>query len=413
LKKSAPFIVALGAIAYVSAITQRSTIGIASLVATDRFHTNAEQLSMLTVTQLIVYAIMQIPAGLLLDRFGSRVLLSIGALSMAAGQYVVAFAPTLGTAVAGRMLVGFGDAFTFLSLIRLINGWYSGRRASQLQQWLGNGGQVGQIVSAIPFSFVLQTQGWEKSFAVWATIALIIGTLSWFLIVDDPVKVEHKRLNLRDAALQLRNSVRLDSTKMAFWAHFSTQSSTTVIVLLWGVPFLEHGEGLPHPTVVAIFSGFVVFGILFGLVFGQLCAHRPGWRRSAMTVTASSLLVSWVVMLAWPGHAPIWVIWIWALASAANAPASMVAFDYTREYVAKRDLGATNGFVNIGGFLATFTMMFVIGALLDFFYISIGKAQGLPLFSLPGFKVALITVIVVIGGGFLTYLRYERKTVQG
>lgn len=131
-----------------------------------------------------------------------------------------------------------------------------------------------------------------------------------------------------------------------------------------------------------------------------------------MTVTASSLLVSWVVMLAWPGHAPIWVIWIWALASAANAPASMVAFDYTREYVAKRDLGATNGFVNIGGFLATFTMMFVIGALLDFFYISIGKAQGLPLFSLPGFKVALITVIVVIGGGFLTYLRYERKTVQ-
>ncbi|MDE2408892.1 MAG: MFS transporter, partial [Actinomycetales bacterium] len=98
-------------------------MGIASLVATDRFHTTAEQLSTLAVAQLIVYAAMQIPVGLLLDRYGARVLLSIGALSMAAGQYTVAFAPSLGIAVVGRMLVGFGDAFTFISMIRLINGW--------------------------------------------------------------------------------------------------------------------------------------------------------------------------------------------------------------------------------------------------------------------------------------------------
>ena len=70
-------------------------MGIASLVATDRFQTTAEQLSMLAVAQLIVYAAMQIPVGLLLDRWGPRRLLSIGALSMALGQYVVAFAPAL------------------------------------------------------------------------------------------------------------------------------------------------------------------------------------------------------------------------------------------------------------------------------------------------------------------------------
>jgi len=150
-RRSAAFIVTLGVLAYISAVTQRSTMGIASLVATSRFHTTAEQLSTLAVAQLVVYAAMQIPVGLLLDRFGARLLLTVGAISMALGQYVVAFAPNLETAVAGRMLVGFGDAFTFISMIRLINGWYQGKRASQLQQWMGNGGQIGQIVSGAAF----------------------------------------------------------------------------------------------------------------------------------------------------------------------------------------------------------------------------------------------------------------------
>ncbi|MEY2945390.1 MAG: hypothetical protein RL243_132, partial [Actinomycetota bacterium] len=181
-------------------------MGIASLVATDRFQTTAEQLSTLAVAQLIVYAAMQIPVGLLLDRYGARVLLTIGALSMAAGQYTVAFAPNLGVAVVGRMLVGFGDAFTFISMIRLINGWYTGKRASQLQQWLGNGGQIGQIVSAIPFAYLLHLDGWTTSFSVWATIALILAVASWVLIADEPNPVKHERLNLGERLGLLRES---------------------------------------------------------------------------------------------------------------------------------------------------------------------------------------------------------------
>jgi MFS family permease len=385
-------------------------MGIASLVATDRFHTTAEQLSTLAVAQLIVYAAMQIPVGLMLDRYGPRMLLSIGALSMAAGQYTVAFAPSLSIAVVGRMLVGFGDAFTFISMIRLINGWYSGKRASQLQQWLGNGGQVGQIVSAVPFSYLLHLQGWSSSFAVWATIALILGVASWVLIVDEPNNVSHQKLNLRERMGLLRASVKLSSTRMAFWVHFCTQSSTTVIVLLWGVPFLEQAEGLDKATVTAILSSFVVIGFVFGLVFGQLCAHRPQWRRAALTATALLMLGSWVALLLVPGRAPLWLIVVWLVFTSMNAPASMVAFDYTRQYVPKHELGAANGFVNIGGFVATFSMMFIIGVILDAYFATVGKAARLGLYSLGGFRLAFISVIVVIGFGLVMYLWNERKT---
>jgi MFS family permease len=412
-RRSAAFIVTLGVLAYISAVTQRSTMGIASLVATSRFHTTAEQLSTLAVAQLVVYAAMQIPVGLLLDRFGARLLLTVGAISMALGQYVVAFAPNLETAVAGRMLVGFGDAFTFISMIRLINGWYQGKRASQLQQWMGNGGQIGQIISALPFSYLLHADGWVVAFAVWATIALIIGVAAWILIADEPTRVEHKQINWRARVAQLRESMKLSSTRMAFWVHFTTQSSTTVIVLLWGVPFLEQAEGLSKPVVIGILSSFVIIGFVFGLLFGQLCAHRPQWRRTALTSTTLIMLSSWVVLIAIPGQAPAWVLVTWLFATSMNAPASMVAFDYTREYVPKHELGAANGFVNIGGFLATFSMMFIIGVILDLYYSLAGKAAGLKLYSLNGFRLAFISVLVVIGGGLAMYRWNEHKTTAG
>ena len=76
---------------------------------------------------------------------------------MALGQLVVAIAPTLEVAVLGRMLVGMGDAFTFISMIRLANNWLSGKRASITQQWLATIGQTGQIASAVPFALLLHT----------------------------------------------------------------------------------------------------------------------------------------------------------------------------------------------------------------------------------------------------------------
>ena len=74
-----------------------------------------------------MYAGLQVPVGVLLDRFGSRRLLVTGALVMAAGQAVLAVSTTTPPAVAGRLLVGVGDAMTFISLLRLVPAWFPTR----------------------------------------------------------------------------------------------------------------------------------------------------------------------------------------------------------------------------------------------------------------------------------------------
>lgn len=84
-----------GAFAYLVAVTNRSSMGIATLAASERFDVTAAALSTLAVVQLIAYAGLQIPVGILLDRFGARKLLIVGALLMSVGQLIVAFSESL------------------------------------------------------------------------------------------------------------------------------------------------------------------------------------------------------------------------------------------------------------------------------------------------------------------------------
>ena len=404
LKRSAPLTVSLGALAYVVAVTQRSTMGVASLDAAARFHTNAEQLSILAVAQLVMYALMQVPVGLLLDRYGARNLIFFGSIFMAAGQLIVAYATALPVGVIGRVLVGFGDAFTFISMIRLINGWYAGKTAARLQQWLGNGGQLGQIVSAVPFAYLLHVTGWTTAFTIWASIALLIAFGVWVFVADDAQQVsEEHSVNLRARIGHLRDSIREPYAKTAFWVHFSTMSPATVLLLLWGIPFLQQAEGLERPVALTLLSSFVFVGIGMGTLIGQVCSTRPELRKATLTTTTSLMLTAWIVVLAWPGKSPIWLLAIWAFSTAANSPASMLAFDYTRQFAPKKQLGSVNGFVNVAGFTASFSMMFLIGVVLDVVYELWGKHSGLQLYSLVGFKLALVVVVLVIAFGHMRY----------
>src|SRR5690625_2972058 len=123
-----------GVFAYIVAVMQRTTLGVAGVAAAERFEVDAALLSSLGVLQLAIYAGMQIPVGMLIDRIGARRLLIIGTVIMLAGQILVGFAPDIVLAVCGRILVGAGDATIFASLVRLTPAWFSGPILSSLLQ---------------------------------------------------------------------------------------------------------------------------------------------------------------------------------------------------------------------------------------------------------------------------------------
>src|SRR3954462_13637594 len=99
-----------GLAAYTIAVLHRTSLGVAGLDAQHRFGVGAGALASFAVLQLLVYAGLQVPAGVLLDRFGSLRLVVAGALTMAGGQTLMALTDSVSGAVIARVLVGAGDA---------------------------------------------------------------------------------------------------------------------------------------------------------------------------------------------------------------------------------------------------------------------------------------------------------------
>ncbi len=126
-------------------------LGVSGLSAADRFSASPGVLSAFVVLQVVVYAGAQVPAGVLLDRYGSRVLIVAGAALMAAGQLTLALTESLPLAIGARAVVGLGDAITFISVLRLVPHWFPPRQVPLLTQLTGICGQVGQVLSAMPF----------------------------------------------------------------------------------------------------------------------------------------------------------------------------------------------------------------------------------------------------------------------
>ena len=135
----------VGLLVYMLAVFHRSSLGVAGLAATERFDISAAQLATFTMLQLLVYAGMQIPVGLLVDRFGSRSVMLVGLLLMTVSQTGFALAESYPLALLARAGVGIGDAMTFICVLRLVSSWFPARRIPFVTQLTGTLGQLGAV----------------------------------------------------------------------------------------------------------------------------------------------------------------------------------------------------------------------------------------------------------------------------
>ncbi len=399
----------VGVFAYMAAVMQRSTLGVAGVSAAERFDTTAALLSTLAVLQLVVYAGLQIPIGLLIDRVGPKLLITVGSVVMVAGQLTLAFASNIGVAILGRMLVGAGDAAVFISLIRLINSWFQGRTVPVLSQWIGNIGQLGQILSAVPFAWLLHEAGWSVAFSAAAALSFAAFVLALAFLADRPPEVpEPPRVaSVKDALHGLVQTLRRPGTQLGFWAHYTTQSSGTMFALFWGFPFLVSALGFDPGFASFCLVLIVLTGVVAGPILGLVTARFPLRRSNVVLAIMTMLGVVWAAVLLWPGTPPTWLVIVLLVSMGLGGPASLIGFDFARSFNPIRSLGSANGIVNVGGFTASFVVMFLVGIILD---AQFDSGLSASLYDLNAFRLAFAVQYVVIGFGVVMLVRARRRT---
>lgn len=376
-----------GVLAYIVGVLHRTSFGVSGLDAADRFGANPSLLSSFVVLQVVVYAAMQIPAGVLLDRVGPRVMIATGAATMVAGQLTLALTESLPLAIAARAVVGIGDAITFISVLRLVPAWFPPRRVPLVSQLTGICGQIGQVLSAVPFLAILHGPGWTAAFVSAAALGVVVFVLSLTVIRDVPPGTERQtqKVTLAESGRQVVRVWRRPGTRLGFFSHMGTQFSITVFTLIWGVPYLSSAQGVSSGVVGIMLTTSVVAAIASGIVVGLLTGRYPN-RRSWMVL---SIMVSnalmWGIVLALPGRAPVWLLFVLIVVISVGGPGSAIGFDYARTFNPSVALGTAQGMVNIGGFLASLLVMQAMGLILN----------ALGGYTLDAFRVAWLTQYVI------------------
>lgn len=390
---------------YVLAVFHRSSLGVAGIVAADRFDINATSLATFTVLQLVVYAGMQVPVGVLLDRYGSRAMLITGLVLMTAGQLGFAFVESFPAAVAARAVVGAGDAMVFVSVIRLVTVWFLVRQGPMVTQLTGLSGQLGAIAAAGPLSYLLHELGWTGAFALTSSIGVVLLVAVLALVKDSPYRRgDVVAIKLRALALSVRTVWGNPGTRLGMWSHFVSQFSATVFALLWGYPFLVQGLGWSTSGASTLLMAMTAWAVVSGLVTARLVARLPYYRSWIVVGIVIAMVVPWTGVLLWPGVAPGWLVVVMAFATASGGPAAMVGFDLARSFTPPHETGRANGLVNVGGFTASLLTMALIGVVLD-----LSASGGMGSYTLGDFKLAMSVQYVFWAFGIVQTLRYRRR----
>ncbi len=360
--RTAWWVFAAAGAAYFVAIMHRTALGVAGVEALDRFGIGATALSALSVTQIGAYAILQVPSGRLLDRFGPRTMMVGGSLVMAAGQALMATTDNFAWAIVARVLLGAGDAPIFISATRLVAHWFPPRKAPQMVQLTSQIGQAGQLATAIPVAWLLHAQGWSATFLVLAGIGAIAA------VVVSVVRTPHEAeagVAPGTSGTSARPTVSRAGVRLGFWTHFTSLFSANTVALLWGVPFFITAQGRSLAEASLLLTVLTLSKLVFSPLVGTATARHPLRRSWVVLVFAGVTAAAWILLLVPSTPRPMWQLVLFVTAIAAGGPVALVGIDYARTFADTRRMGAANGLVNAGAPVSTIIAVGLVGAVLQ------------------------------------------------
>ncbi|WP_246065014.1 MFS transporter [Aeromicrobium piscarium] len=390
---------------YLLAVFHRSSLAVAGLAASERFDISAAQLATFTMLQLLVYAAMQIPVGLLVDRFGPRAVMLTGTIVLALAQAGFAVADTYPMAIGARVFVGLGDAMTFVCVLRLINSWFSPRRIPIITQITGPIGQIGAIAAAAPMTWALGTIGWTSAYLVAASTSVVAAVAVLVLVRDEPARrsVRGVELSWTNIRTSLAASWAHPGTRLGFWCHFTTQFSSTCLGLLWGFPFFVRGEHTSETFANVLLTIMVVAVVVAGPLLGWFVGAYQWHRSSLVLAIVWAIVAVWTFVLFWPGSAPSWLLIVLVVVVGVGGPASMIGFDLGRTSNPIERLASATGIINQGGFTASLILVVAIGVILDL------ASPGSGTYTPEAFTLAMSFQYVLWGIGLIQIWRYRHK----
>ena len=359
----------LGAAFYLIGFYQRVAPAVITRELMSEFALGAAALGNLAAFYYYSYVAMQIPAGVLADRWGPRRVLTAGATIAAVGTLLFALAPGYAAAGLGRLLIGGSVGVAFVAMLKLAGHWFAPTRFAMLSGLALACGIVGAVSAGVPLRLLVDAFGWRSVLCISAALTGLLAALIWLAVRDDPVErgyASHAPApsRLRTPMLQgVRRALATRNVWLVALISGAVSGPTLTFGGLWGVPFLTTHYGLETSQAAMVTSLLLVAWALGAPVLGALSDR---WRRRKPLYALGTVLATagWCVVLLVPGLPFAFLVALLAFTGLASA-AAMAGFAIAKESSPAALAGTAGGITNMGNMLGGMIMQPAVGWMLD------------------------------------------------
>lgn len=353
--------------------SQRTAPGLITEQVMKDFHVTATTIGLLTSMQFLVYTSLQIPMGILADRFGPNFFLIIGAIVTGLGTIIYSLGTHEFVLFFARILTGIGDATIWVNMVLILGQWFKVKEFVRLIGIAGMTGSLGFLLATVPFSAWIDLLGWRTAFFSAGIALCLSGILLYIVLVKKPrqlfpnesvtVKEEVQRQNI---SRSLKRIVLDRQAWALFFCHFGVVGGYVGFISSWAVPYGMNMYAMTRSDASQLIMVGLI-GALIGAPLTSWISSRHGTIKRPYVIVHFIILTSWSAFLLFKGNPPFFMLIMLFFIIGFGFGASALTFAVVRQSFPIRESGLVSGFANTGGFLSAVLLPGIFGKVLDYF----------------------------------------------
>lgn len=374
------------------------------------FDTTAAQLGTLHASFFLIYALVQIPTGVLADRVGPRHVGSVGGVVLSVGALCFAMSESYLAAFAARALIGLGSGVIFVSILRFCANWYRADEFATMTGLTAGVAGLGAILATTPLAITVDAVGWRPTVGGLAVVGLFAATAVYVVARNSPADAglepiedvpDRPSISLADVRTNLHTLARDRKQWLLSVIFFAGNGTVLTLIGLWGVPYLAVVYGL-DVTTASYYTMAGSVGMLVGSPAIGWISDRLERRLLPLAVGLGIFVVALGVIPVF-GRPPLPVIAVTYLVCGSLLGAVMLSLSIVKERYPSDASGVATATVNAAGFVGGTVLPMVIGEALDR-YRTGDTVGGTAAYTEFGYRIAFGILTATVAVAFLCSL---------
>lgn len=268
-----------------------------------------ERLGIAAAALFFAAALVQVPIGMALDRFGPRIVISSMTILAVGGSFLLATATDFNDVLLARILIGLGFSATMMSAYVLFAKWFPPTKFATVASWLLAASSFGGMMASAPLAYIIDHYGWRMPFAAVGGLTVLVLLIGIYVIRDVPPGYLHDKSKPVTMAQSIRGYMSVLLHPKFFYLlamGFVAYGPAVALLGMWGGPYLEDIYGLDGVERGQILLFMTISVPIGGLFFGPLDRYFKS--RKKIVICAVLLQLTAFVILGLTDKLPLWAV---------------------------------------------------------------------------------------------------------